>query len=999
MAGPVLPNDPERDRHVPPMADIADLLGGGIEVDDDSDDADVFENADGSADIREIEKPKSKVAFDANLAEHLDEFEMDKVALDLLRKIERDKESRKLRDEQYEEGIRRTGMGQDAPGGATFMGASRAVHPMLAEGCVDFAASAMRELFPPNGPARTKIEGEVTKEKIQGAKRQERYLNWQLTEQISEYCEELEQTLTQVPMGGSQYMKFWQDPAIRRIACEFVPIDDIFLPYACSDFYSAQRITHVQRLTQFVFEERVESGFYRDIEALSRETSQQPEPTKAEAASDKVEGREAGMENVDGERIVYEVSTYAEFSTDGDEELPYLISIDEQSGKVVAVYRNWEEDDRQRKRLEWIIEYGFIAWRGAYKIGLPHLIGGLSAAATGALRALLDSAHVNNLPGFLRLKGARMGGQSKNVEPGSGVEVEASAAVDDIRKLVMTLPYNQPSAVLFQLLGWLTDAAKGVVTTAEEKISEASNQMPVGTTLALIEQGAKVYSSIHARLHRSQRRAFRIIARLNAKHMMIGDQIATFGEIIATKEDFAKPLAVIPVSDPNIFSETQRYAQMQMVMGVATQLPQLHNMYAVVRRMYETSKIPDIDEILPEQKQPTELNAAAENSAVMLGSPIIAFPEQEHLAHIEVHMRFITDPMLGGSANAAQRSMQPMMEHVKQHLSFLYANTMYKLASHFAGMDIGEMLKQKGAAGQVDKLLAAASKRAHAMLTQILQPLGPVMDMVLKQIAAMQPPQPMTPEQASMQIAKMETDRKTQKDKADSALEDKALTIKQSGEQTGAQLKDKQIEYQHEDAQAKLVATGAQADQAHAADLTKHLTGLDHQQQLAEQKAVQERESQALQGIQAQQQQAHEAAQAQQASGAQMMQQAHGGAVDLTKHLTGLDHQAEQAERERLHKAQQSEQDRMHQAAQAQQSGDVDMTKHLTGLAHQEEESELSRAADLTKHFSGQEHQSSEHKQDLKAKEKSEKLKMQAAKLSAKVKQSAGGPKPKGGKK
>lgn len=587
----------------------------------------VIENADGSADIQDAEEKQDVIAHGENLAEHLEEQEMADLAHDLMKKIEIDKEARSKRDEKYEEGIRRTGLGDEAPGGASFQGASRAVHPMLAEGCVDFAASAMKELFPPNGPVKTKIEGESTEEKLRIAKRQERFLNWQLTEQISEYPEELEQLLTQLPLGGSQYMKFWMDKDLGRIACEFVPIDDIYLPYSCNDFLSAQRITHVQRLTGFTFDDRVDSGFYRDVPVDA--PGQVPEKSKAGVAAEKVEGATPPMENIDDERIVYEVSTYAELSVDGGKRLPYLISIDEKSQKVVAIYRNWEETDQFQTRLEWIVEFGFISWRGAYKIGLPHLIGGLSAAATGALRALLDSAHMNNLPGFLRLKGARVGGQTKSVDPMTGIEIEATAA-DDINKLVMRLPYNQPSTVLFQLLGWLDQAGKGVVTTAEEKIADASQQMPVGTTLALIEQGSKVFSSIHARLHRSQRRALSIIARLNAKYASENEQMRRFGEVIASTKDFASPLSVIPVSDPNIFSDAQRYAQMQMVMQLATgqMTAPMHNLYAVVKRMYETAKIPDIDTILPKPKNPTELNSAAENAAAMMGSPIIAFPSR-----------------------------------------------------------------------------------------------------------------------------------------------------------------------------------------------------------------------------------------------------------------------------------------------------------------------------------------------------------------------------------
>lgn len=763
---------------------------------------DMVENADGSASLVMGEETSTlDTDFETNLAEELDEAEMSTLATDLLRRIEIDKEARKKRDEQYEEGIRRTGLGKDAPGGAEFSGSSKVVHPMLAEGCVDFAASAMRELFPVNGPAKIKIEGEITQPKLVVARRQERCLNWQMTDDIEEYPAELEQTLTQVPMGGSQYMKFWQDSTLKRVTCEFVPIDDVFIPYAASDFSTAQRITHAQRITQSIFEERVESGFYRDVASLPPSTA--PEETKSRAATDKIEGKTPDAENIDGERLVYEVNTYTRFSIDGDEHLPYLISIDEQSGKIVSVYRNWEEKDPAQTRLEWMVEYGFIAWRGAYKIGLPHLIGGLSAAATGSLRALLDSAHFNNLPGFLRLKGARLGGQTKDVNPAQGVEVEASAAIDDIRKVIMPIPYGQPSPVLFQLLGWLTDAAKGVVTTAEEKIAEAKSHMPVGTTLALIEQGAKVFSSIHARLHRSQKRAFRIIARLNARHLSTGRQMAKLGEVLATKEDFAKPLGISPVSDPNIFSETQRYAQMQLVMQMAEKLPQMHDMYKVLKRSYELAKIPAIEEFLPEPKKPKELNAAAENTASMLGAPIIAFPEQDHLAHIETHMRFAVDPFLGGAPFAAKVSLPSMMEHIKQHLGLLYAKTIFEIANQALGSDITELMKAKKSDPNVDRVLAAASKGTHQALSEKLKPLGPVIQQMLQQIAAMQPPAPLDPSQTAIAVSKTQADVDKERNQIQAKKNADEAALKAQGLQQDAAKDAGTLDAKREDTQVK----------------------------------------------------------------------------------------------------------------------------------------------------------------------------------------------------
>lgn len=819
----------ERDRSVAGLVEPEDeeLEQGG--------DLDVQEQEDGGAIVRDAENEEGDgTEFDANLAEEIDENEMDTIARDLMIKIEYDKQSRLKRDEQYEEGLRRTGLSGDAPGGAMFTGASKAVHPMLTEAAVDFAASAMKELFPPSGPVKTEIIGDQTPEKLEISDRQFRYMNWQLTEQIEEYPEELEVTLTQLPMGGSQYMKFWDDDTEGRPVCEFVPIDDMLIPYACTSFWSAHRITHVQRLNESVFEERVESEMYRDLEMAA--PSETPEQTRAGKASEKIEGVEQPAENLDGIRLVYEVNTYLRLSIDKEERLPYLISIDERTSKVLSIYRNWEEDDKRRKRLHWIVDYGFIPWRGAYKLGLAQMIGGLSAAATGALRALLDSALVQTIPVLAKMKGAKFGAQSKQIDPLSMIEVEAGTTMDDIRKVLMALPFNAPSPVLFQLLGWLTDAAKGVVTTAEEKIADAGNQMPVGTSLALIEQGAKVFSSIHSRLHRSQKKALLIIARMNKNHIDKESQIEKFGEVICTEEDFSHPLGVIPVSDPNIFSEGQRYAQMQIVSQNLVAFPQLHSPYDVLYSQYKLAKIPDIDKILPPPKKPTEMNAAAENSSVMLGSPVMAFPEQEHLAHLETHMRFIIDPLFGGSPAAVPMAWPPMIEHIKQHLSFLYAKEMHQLASEALGQDVSELMKDKKNWGKVDALLAAASRLVHAKMAQVLAPLGPVINQMIQKIESMKPPAPMDPSQAALQVAKLEDQRSRDEHKDDSQISVQELEEKKRKDAADAaakteanRIKEKDVDLRHGLGQDKIALDAARTGHDQAMDIAGHHQGAAQQ--------------------------------------------------------------------------------------------------------------------------------------------------------------------------
>ena len=385
-------------------------------------------------------------------------------------------------------------------------------------------------------------------------------------------------------------------------------------------------------------------------------------------------------------RRVYEITCFERLDDDPETEgrrAPYMLTIDESSGKVLSLYRNWAYGDDKLTKLDWIVEFKFIPWRGAYAIGLPHLIGGLSAALTGSLRALLDSAHISNSQTMLKLKGGRMSGQSDRIEPTQVVEIEGSPGVDDVRKLAMPLPFNQPSSVLFNLLGWLTTAAKGVVSTAEEKIGEINSNAPVGTTQALIEQGAKVFSSIHARLHRSQAKSLAILSRIN--HWYLEEMDNQSGTEVEVR-DFADNNDVRPVSDPNIFSETQRLAQNQAVMQMAASAPPgMFDMRAVYGRMLRQLKVPGINEIMPNPDGVKESNPALENVSMTMGRPAAAYPDQDHLAHIKIHLAYAQDPNYGGSPMIGPTFAPQALEHIKQHLTLHYLQSMRAYVAQAAG--------------------------------------------------------------------------------------------------------------------------------------------------------------------------------------------------------------------------------------------------------------------------------------------------------------------------
>lgn len=773
----VLP-DPEYGRFVPPVID--EILEDKTEDDwDEGESPEIIENDDGSVTVVDPEEVITESGFDDNLALLLDSSELGTIASDYIDLIKKDLKSREKRDEQYEEGIRRTGLGNDAPGGATFAGASKVVHPVLAEGCIDFAARAIKELCPAKGPVKTQIIGKTNGEKLQQATRKANFLNWQLTKKCPEFFTELEQTLSQLPLGGSQYIKVLPNFKQKRPEFEFVPIDKMVIPFSASNFYTAQRATHIQEITEQTFEERTVSGYYRDIEAFA--PSDTPEQTKSEKATNKIEGKEGSGYNEDGLRTVYEITCYDKFDFDPltkGELAPYVVVVDDFSDTVLAIYRNWEEMDEQRQKLDWSVEFKFIPWRGATGIGLPHLIGGMAAALTGTLRALLDSAHVNNAPTALKLKGARFNGQTQQVDITQIQEIEGAVGVDDIRKLIMPMPFNPPSQVLFQLLGWLTDAAKGVVATAEERISDASNQMPVGTALALIEQGSYTYASIHARSHNTMARLLGIVCRVNRGVLDEETIVEELGEDIIRRSDFDSPTDVVPVSDPNIFSESQRYAQIQAVMQLAVQGQQQgveYDFHEIHRRSLELLKLSDCDDILPAKQKPTEMNAIAENLTVMLGNEILVFPEQDHISHLETHLRFATDPNFGANPLVAGRSIPPMIEHIGQHLAFMYANTCNAIASQAIPQGPGNIDVK-----MMDQFLAAVSAKVASASQPIFEPIGQMLQQLMQLAQQFAPKPPEDPTVAvQREIGMAEIERQKTKDQGELDLKAQALQADQ----------------------------------------------------------------------------------------------------------------------------------------------------------------------------------------------------------------------------
>jgi hypothetical protein len=447
---------------------------------------------------------------------------------------------------------------------------------------------------------------------------------------------------------------------------------------------------------------------------------------------------------------------------------------------VLSIYRNWDEEDELRQELEHIIEWPFVPWRGAYPIGLPHMIGGLSAGATGALRALLDSAPIQNFPTLLKLKGGSAGGQSLNLSATGVTEIEGGLNVDDVRKLAMPIPFNPPSPTLFQLLGFMVDAGRGVVKTTFENLSDGANpNMPVGTTLAMIEQGMTVFSAIHGRLHSSMQRTLKVLHRINKLYLDEKVLIEEDGELIVKRDDYQGPMDVVPVSDPNIFSDTQRFAQVQAVAQRAAALPQLYDARKVEQLILRRLKIPDAEKLLVETPEPKKLNAVNENLSATMGRPLIAFPDQEHLAHLQVHLDFMQSPVFGGNPIIAPRFVPAMLEHIKDHITLFYVTHVFNVTSQATGEDVSKLMdSDPEVSREMDMLLAAASRRVIQEGEQALSGIPPIIQQAMQFVQQMTQPQMQDPTILAAQAAMAETQRKAQADQAKAQLDSAKIADK-----------------------------------------------------------------------------------------------------------------------------------------------------------------------------------------------------------------------------
>lgn len=738
-------------------------LAAAPEVEESDEEYEVEELEDGTAVARVkggAKPPVVDTGFSTNLSEEIEPSVLNRLGIALHERIASDKKSREKRDMQQAEGIKRTGLANNKAG-ADFEGSSVVVHPMLAKGCVDFASKAIKELYPASGPCKMQIIGKSDESKISKAERKKTYVNWQLTTQVQENRAEFERLLSQLPLGGSQYKRWWYDASMKRLRTETVFIDDVFLPYNQNDFYTSPRVTHRQYFSSAEVKRRVDSGLYCATMVHVGSSMASTEKSASREASDSIEGVEedTAAYNDEGLREVY--MCYVDLAVEGDTETkgataPYIAHVDEYNQRVIGLYRNWKPEDELKCKKHWMVEYTFIPWRGAYGLGLNHLIGSMSTAATGALRALLDSAHIANFPGGLKLKAGRTAGQSIQVNATELAEIDVPTGVDDIRKAVMPFPFPGPSVVLQQLLEWLTQQAETVVATASEKIADAGANMPMGTALALIEQGSTNFSAIHARIHASLKKELEIVQRLNSEHLSDEETVEELGELVVSREDFVGPFDVIPVSDPNIFSESQRYAQIQAVMQLKSD-PQFAPYFKadkLLQRVLKLLQFPSPEDIANLPKDPERLDALEENyvSASLEPQPLKSYQDQDHLAHLEAHTHFMSSPMFGNNPLIAPQALPALIQHCKDHLM-----DFYKQHSRAAAEAFVYVSRAQGTVVSEAQAYAKGSAFADQIMVQLLAPMVmPALEAAQAAAAKFAPQPPTDPNVALQEATKKE---------------------------------------------------------------------------------------------------------------------------------------------------------------------------------------------------------------------------------------------------
>ena len=630
---------------------------------------DLVEEEDGSVLIGEIENLVSEEMQsdpDANLAEVIDERFLMDISSELLGYYEDDKSSRQEWEDAYTDGLSLLGIRYEERE-EPFRGSSGVTHPVIAEAVTQFQAQAYKELLPSSGPVRTQVVGAATPEVQSQAQRVQEFMNYQIVHRMEEYDPEMDRLLFYLPLAGSAFKKVYFDDMLDRAVSRFVPADDLLVPYNATDLQSASRITHVIRMNSNDVRKYQAGGFYRDVDLL---------PYEQEDEVREKERRLMGVEKTSSDEqdcTILEVHTDLDLQgfehvnpIDGEPtgiKLPYIITIDEGSSKVLSVRRNWTEGDDLYRRIEYFTHFKFLPGLGFYGFGLLHMIGGLGRSATSILRQLIDAGTLSNLQAGFKARGIRIRDSDEPLSPGEFRDIDVPGGA--LRESIMPLPYKEPSQTLMSLLGFVVDAGRRFAAIADMQVGDGNQQAAVGTTVALLERGSKVMSAIHKRLHYAQKQEFRMLARVFAESLPPMYPYNVYGAEAAVKQmDFDERVDVVPVSEPNIFSMSQRLALAQTQLQLAQSNPQMHNLYEAFRRIYEAIGVHNIEALLPAPQPPQPVDPATENAASVNMQPLKAFPGQDHDAHMTAHIIFMKTPIPGSTPPIFAALQGHLCEHI-----------------------------------------------------------------------------------------------------------------------------------------------------------------------------------------------------------------------------------------------------------------------------------------------------------------------------------------------
>tara|TARA_R110000765_G_scaffold75762_1_gene148481 strand:+ start:2184 stop:4784 length:2601 start_codon:yes stop_codon:yes gene_type:complete len=629
-------------------------------------------------DTLEVNQKETTEQWFTNLAEDIDEFKLREIAETVYERFDADRNSRQEWESMFERGFDLLGLKLEEAS-EPFEGACTAVHPLLIESAVKFQSKASGELFPAGGPVKTTILGNEDQAKAEQAQRVKEFMNYQITEQMPEYFDEFERMLFHLPIIGSAFKKVYYDASLERPVSEFVPIDQFYVSYYASNLRNADRFTHVIYRNSVDLDREMAADMYLDIDLPDASV---PNPTPISSKINTILGMSPTTDE-DPQYVLLEQHCYMECEEDSEYEegvsLPYIVTIEEETRKVLSIRRNYRPDDRTRQKIMHFVHYKFVPGFGFYGLGLIHFLGNLTMTATAAMRALVDAGQFANLPGGFKAKGVRIVGDNDPIAPGEFKEVEATGM--DLTKSIVPLPYKEPSSTLFQMLNFITATGQKFADSTEQVISDAASYGAVGTTMALLEASSKFFSAIHKRMHKTQKDEFKILADINYEYLPNEYPFEMPGvSRTIMKQDFDGRIDIIPVSDPNIPSNAHRMMLAQMALQLAQQSPPgMFNMEELNRTILNAANMPNLDQILPPKKKPEPIDPMSDIQAASRGLPIAAFPGQNHDAHIQIKMSFLQDPTSG--SNPAMKRVVPILQaNIQEHVVMKYQEQLQGVA-------------------------------------------------------------------------------------------------------------------------------------------------------------------------------------------------------------------------------------------------------------------------------------------------------------------------------